>query len=73
MSAPSTEFERREATFKRREEMLKKKDTELQESLIRFNKFLQENDSKRNRAEKKRLDEARQKSSKEQEVCGVAA
>ena len=63
-----TEFQRREATFKRREEMLKKKDLELQESLIRFNKFLQENDSKRNRAEKKRQDEQRQKTSKEAEV-----
>ena len=50
------EFQRREATFQRREEMLKKKDLELQESLIKFNKFLQENDSKRNRAEKKQLD-----------------
>ena len=48
--------------------MLKKKDLELQESLIRFNKFLQENDSKRTRAEKKRQDEARQKTSKEAEV-----
>ena len=41
--------------------MLKKKDLELQESLIKFNKFLQENDSKRNRAEKKQLDEKKQK------------
>ena len=36
-----------------REEGLKKKDLELQESLIRFSKFLQENDSKKTRAEKK--------------------
>mmetsp|Transcript_51293 Transcript_51293/g.133227 ORF Transcript_51293/g.133227 Transcript_51293/m.133227 type:complete len:365 (+) Transcript_51293:79-1173(+) len=68
LDAQKEEFERREATFKRREEMLKKKDLELQESLIRFNKFLQENDSKRNRAEKKRLDEERQKTSKEAEI-----
>ena len=32
---------------------MKKKDLDLQESLIRFSKFLQENDSKRARAEKK--------------------
>jgi len=68
LDAQKEEFQRREATFKRREEMLKKKDLELQESLIRFNKFLQENDSKRNRAEKKRQDEQRQKTSKEAEI-----
>lgn len=42
-----------EEIFKKREEALKMKDLELQESLIRFSKFLQENDSKRARAEKK--------------------
>ena len=68
LDAQKEEFQRREATFKRREDMLKKKDLELQESLIRFNKFLQENDSKRNRAEKKRLDEQKQKTSKEAEI-----
>ena len=62
------EFQRREATFQRREEMLKKKDLELQESLIKFHKFLQENDSKRNRAEKKQLDEKKQKHIKEAEI-----
>ena len=54
--------------FKRREEMLKAKDLALQESLIKFNKFLQENDSKRNRAIKKMQDESRQKTLKEQEI-----
>jgi hypothetical protein len=39
--------------FKRREDGLRLKDLQLQEALIRFNKFLQENDSKRGRAEKK--------------------
>jgi len=68
LDAQKEEFQRREATFKRREEMLKKKDLELQESLIKFNKFLQENDSKRNRAEKKQLDEKKQKQLKETEI-----
>lgn len=62
------EFQRREATFKRREEMLKKKDLDLQESLIKFNKFLQENDSKRGRAEKKEKEEIKQRSLKELEI-----
>lgn len=64
----SAEFQRREATFKRREEMLKKQDLELQESLIKFNKFLQENDSKRGRAEKKEKEEIKQRMLKEQEI-----
>lgn len=34
------EYMRREEAFKRREDQLRKKDLELQESLIRFNKFL---------------------------------
>ena len=68
LDAQKEEFQRREATFKRREEMLKKKDLELQESLIKFNKFLQENDSKRSRAEKKEKDEVKQRLVKEQEM-----
>jgi hypothetical protein len=35
------EFARREELFKRREEALRKQDLELQQQLIRFNKFLQ--------------------------------
>jgi len=37
-------FARREDAFRRREETLRKQDLELQESLIKFNKFLQENE-----------------------------
>ena len=54
--------------FKRREEALKLKDLELQESLIRFSKFLQENDSKRGRAEKKAADEIKSRLQKEKEI-----
>eukprot|EP00959_Pyramimonas_sp_CCMP1952_P353324 7402434-Pyramimonas_sp.AAC.1 len=62
------EFFRKEEVFKRREEVLKKKDLELQESLIRFSKFLQENDSKRTRAEKKASDEIKLRHQKEAEI-----
>ncbi|KAK9823584.1 hypothetical protein WJX72_003990 [[Myrmecia] bisecta] len=62
------EFHRKEEVFKRREEGLKKKDLELQESLIRFSKFLQENDSKRMRALKKAQDERKTREEKEREV-----
>ena len=54
--------------LKRREEGLKKKDLVLQESLIRFSKFLQENDSKRTRAEKKAIDEIKLRLSKERDI-----
>ena len=36
------EFNRKEDGFKKREQGLKKKDLELQESLIKFSKFLRE-------------------------------
>ena len=68
LDAQKEEFQRRETTFLRREEMLKKKDLELQESLIKFNKFLQENDSKRSRAEKKEREEIKQRTVKETEI-----
>lgn len=57
-----------EEVFKRREEALKLKDLELQESLIRFSKFLQENDSKRARAEKKASEEIKARLQKEKEI-----
>ncbi|GLC45244.1 Cilia- and flagella-associated protein 73 [Pleodorina starrii] len=68
LEAQKLDFNRKEEVFKRREEALKLKDLELQESLIRFSKFLQENDSKRARAEKKATDEIRARSQKEKEI-----
>ncbi|KAL3154438.1 Cilia- and flagella-associated protein 73 [Trebouxia sp. C0010 RCD-2024] len=62
------EFNRKEEVFKRREEGLKKKDLELQESLIRFSKFLQENDAKRMHALKKAMDERKTREEKEREI-----
>ncbi|KAJ0408166.1 hypothetical protein ATCC90586_006476 [Pythium insidiosum] len=69
LDAQKEEFARREDAFHRREEALRKKDLELQESLIKFNKFLQENESKRNRAIKRASDEIKQRLTKEQEVA----
>ena len=62
------EFARREELFKRREDALRKQDLELQQQLIRFNKFLQENDSKTARAEKKAKEEKHLRELKEQEI-----
>jgi hypothetical protein len=61
-----------EEAFRKREEALKRRDLELQESLIRFSKFLQENDSKRARAEKKAADEVRARQAKEVEIGKLA-
>eukprot|EP00899_Mesostigma_viride_P009263 jgi/Mesvir1/18338/Mv14239-RA.1 len=68
LEAQKQEFARKEEVFVRREEGLKKKDLELQESLIRFSKFLQENDSKRTRAVKKAADEIKLRLQKEGEI-----
>ena len=61
-------FDRKEEIFKRQEDGLKKKDLDLQESLIKFSKFLQENDSKINRAEKKAREEIVLRQQKELEI-----
>ena len=68
LETQKVEFNRKEEVLKRREEGLKKKDLELQESLIRFSKFLQENDSKRTRAEKEAIDEIKLRLSKERDI-----
>lgn len=62
-------FNRKEETFKRQEDGLKKKDLDLQESLIKFSKFLQENDSKISRAEKKSREEIALRLQKEAEIA----
>ena len=68
LEAEIEEFARVEERIKLREEELKRRDLELQESLVKFNKFLQENDSKRTRAEKKALAEIRLREQKEEEI-----
>lgn len=51
------EFSRKEEAFHRREDGLRRKDLDLQESLLKFNKFLKENEAKRQRALKRALEE----------------
>jgi hypothetical protein len=68
LDAQKEDYARREDAFRRREDGLRKKDLELQESLIKFNKFLQENESKRNRAIKRAADEKKQRELKEVEI-----
>lgn len=73
LNSQKEEFSRREDAFRRREDGLRRKDLELQESLIKFNKFLQENESKRNRALKRAADEKKQRESKEGEIRRLEA
>ena len=47
---------------------MRRKDVELQESLIKFNKFLQENENKKNRALRKAIDERKVWEAKESEI-----
>lgn len=68
LNSQKEEFSRREDAFRRREDGLRRKDLELQDSLIKFNKFLQENESKRNRALKRATEERKQKEVKEVEI-----
>lgn len=61
-------FARKEEEFRAREESLKCRDLELQDSMIRFSKFLQDNEAKRLRAVNKVTDEKKMKESKEREI-----
>ncbi|RYE82668.1 MAG: DUF4200 domain-containing protein [Methanosarcinales archaeon] len=59
--------------FRRREEGLRKKDLELQETLIRFNQIITENDTKRTRAEKRSGEETVAVQQKEMEIYDYVA
>jgi chromosome segregation ATPase len=61
-------FAREEETFKKKEEQLRAKDLQLQHQLFRFNKFLQDNEAKRRRAEQRAADEAAQIKAREEEI-----
>ena len=62
------EYSRKEELFKRREENLRKKDLELQESLVLFNKFLKENEQKRRRADHRANDEIKKRLKWEKQI-----
>lgn len=68
VTTPRTPPPVQEELFRRREEGLKKKDLDLQENLIKFSKFLQDNDSKRARADKKAAEEVRGRLAREREI-----
>ena len=55
-------------SLQQRREELERKEHQLKESLLKFDKFLKENDSKRARAVKKAQDERELRKSKEREI-----
>jgi len=62
------EYARKESYFQKREQQLRKKDLELQENLIQFNKFLKDKADKRNQYLKKAEKERAERIQKEQEI-----
>jgi len=61
-------FAKEEEQFRKREEQLRAKDLQLQHQLFRFNKFLQDNEAKRRRAETRAAEEMAQIKQKEEEI-----
>jgi len=57
-----------EEQFRRRGEELREKDLKLQHQLFRFNKFLQDNEAKRRRAESRAADAATQSRLRDEEI-----
>lgn len=55
-------------SLKQRREELSRKESQLKESLIKFDKFLKENNAKRTRAVRKSLEERKAKDAKEEEL-----
>lgn len=61
-------FMKDEEQFRKKEEQLRAKDLQLQHQLYRFNKFLQDNEAKRRRAETRAAEEAAQIRQREEEI-----
>ena len=68
LSAQKDEFSLKMESLRQRRDELERKEYQLKESLLKFDKFLKENDSKRARADKKASDERQYKESKIREI-----
>ncbi|KAI9095857.1 hypothetical protein DFS34DRAFT_581995 [Phlyctochytrium arcticum] len=65
------EFAMKIESLAQRREELARKETQLKESLMKFDKFLKENDAKRTRAIKKALDERKTREQKEVDIYNL--
>lgn len=61
-------FAKEEEQFRKKEEQLRVKDLHLQNQLVKFNKFLQDNEAKRRRSETRAHEEAAQIKQKDEEI-----
>jgi len=68
LSAQKEEFQMKMESLQQRREELERKEHQLKESLLKFDKFLLENDSKRSRAIKKAHDERELRRAKEIDI-----
>ncbi|KAL3858096.1 hypothetical protein ACJMK2_012707 [Sinanodonta woodiana] len=68
LAAQKEEFQMKMESLQQRREELERKEYQLKESLLKFDKFLKENDSKRARAVKKANDERDMKKQKDKEI-----
>lgn len=68
LAAQKEEFQMKMESLQQRREELERKEFQLKESLLKFDKFLKENDSKRARAIKKANDEKDLKRAKDKEI-----
>lgn len=68
LAAQKEEFQMKSESLQQRREELERKEFQLRESLLKFDKFLKENDSKRARADKKAFDERSLKEQKIREI-----
>ncbi|CAE7587123.1 FAP73 [Symbiodinium natans] len=64
-------FAKEEDQFRKKEEQLRVKDLQLQNQLVKFNKFLQDNEAKRQRSEKRAAEEAAQIKQKDDEILDL--
>ncbi|BFZ07572.1 hypothetical protein BsWGS_10611 [Bradybaena similaris] len=68
LAAQKEEFQMKMESLQQRREELERKEHQLKESLLKFDKFLKENDSKRARAIKKANDERELKKQKDKDI-----
>mmetsp|Transcript_12310 Transcript_12310/g.29883 ORF Transcript_12310/g.29883 Transcript_12310/m.29883 type:complete len:336 (-) Transcript_12310:551-1558(-) len=71
LEAQKTRFAQEEEAFQKKEVQLRAKDLQLQQQLIKFNKFLQDNEAKRRRAETRASEEQAQILQKDEEITSL--
>jgi hypothetical protein len=65
------EFRKQDEAFKRQEQLIRERDLTIQEELIRFCKFLQDNDAKKIRADKRYDEEKKAREQKEKDIVDL--